>query len=50
MQANKINPPEIVFDDDDSISENIPKVRSMELNRLREENSELKDKLMHLKN
>ena len=39
----------IVFDDDDSISELNPKVRSMELNRLREENSELKDKLMQLK-
>ena len=50
VQANKINPPEIVFDDDDSISELNPKVRSMELNRLREENSELKDKLMQLKN
>jgi len=34
----------------ESINENIPKARAVELIRLREENLELKDKLMQLKN
>ena len=42
----KKGPPEFDLDDDiDSINENIPKARAMELIRLREENNELKAKL-----
>ena len=37
--------PELDFDDMESINENIPKARAMELIRLREENNELKEKL-----
>ena len=46
---HKIGSPELDFDEE-SINENIPKARAMELIRLREENNELKDKLMQLKN
>ena len=47
---SKINSEQLDFDDMESINENIPKARSMELIRLREENNELKVKLVQLKN
>lgn len=37
--------PDVDFDDMESINENIPKARQMELLRLREENFELKSQL-----
>ena len=49
-KSNKINPSELDLDDEmESINENIPKARAMELSRLREENAELKEKLLLLK-
>lgn len=42
----KINGPELDFDDMESINQDIPQARKIELVRLREENAELKDKLM----
>ena len=48
--GNRVGPPEFDLDDDiESINENIPKARAMELIRLREENNELKAKLTQLK-
>ena len=48
--GNRVGPPEFDLDDDiESINENIPKARAMELIRLREENNELKAKLCQLK-
>ena len=44
-EKDQIAPPEIDFDDLDSINENIPAARATELRRLREENHELKERL-----
>ena len=49
-KSSKINSPELDFDDMESITANIPKARAIELIRLREENTELKDKLMLIRN
>ena len=40
---NPLPPPEMDFDDLESINENIPAARQTELRRLREENQELKE-------
>ena len=45
VQQNKLMTPDVDFDDMESINENIPKARQMELLRLREENFELKSQL-----